>query len=181
MGLLTLWWTGYVYMLECASNVQPNLFHLSDKHPHCCGALGLVPVKVRTGPAALRLLSLLKVSGMYREQKIVSFLFFPFNSLFSSSHTWVLYVSCDFCYYLRHSFRFNLNKNTLLSSLPNSGGEFFMSRGPFYLIYVHNHSKSPTVMLTFQREVAPQLLLARWNRKECLHKAHFQGSAFDWK
>ncbi len=60
-------------MLECASDVQPNLFHLSDKHPHSRVALGSVPVEVRSGPAALRLQSLLKVSLMCQELKMVSF------------------------------------------------------------------------------------------------------------
>lgn len=60
-------------MLESASSVQPNLLHLSDKHPHSCDALGSVPAEVRSGPAALRLQSLLKVSVECQELKIVSF------------------------------------------------------------------------------------------------------------
>lgn len=70
-------------MLECASDVQPNLFHLSDKHPHSRVALGSVPVEVRSGPAALRLQSLLKVSLMCQELKMVSFFLVLVSSILS--------------------------------------------------------------------------------------------------
>lgn len=65
-------WTGYNNRLECASYVKPNLFHLCP----CSGfALGLVPMKVGSGPAAVGLQSLLKVSVMCQELKMLSFFF----------------------------------------------------------------------------------------------------------
>lgn len=69
-------------MLECASDVKPNLFHLSDERPHSRVALGLVPVEVGSGPAAVRLQSLLKVSVMCQELKVLSFfLCYPFSPI----------------------------------------------------------------------------------------------------
>lgn len=51
----------------------------------------------------------------------------------------------------------------------NLSGELISClQGPFYLMYDHNHSKASTVMLTFQREEALQLLSAPMEMKRML-------------
>lgn len=80
---------GYVYMLECVSDVQLNLSRVSDKHPRSGVASGSVPAEVRSGPAALGLRSLPKVSVTRQELRIVYFFLYRlFSSFFSpSSHS----------------------------------------------------------------------------------------------
>lgn len=69
-------------MLECASDVQPNLFYLSDKRPHSHVALGSVPVEDGSGPEALQAPKPPEsLSHVPRNKNGFSFVFFVFVSL----------------------------------------------------------------------------------------------------
>lgn len=120
----------------CSWFETQTVLYLSDKHHHSHVALGLVPVEVRPGPAALRLRSLLKVSLRCQELRMVSFFLVQLNSFLflslSVKHIlWLLYESLQSLKMLTI-----WNKHALFSSGRLWEGVFFLSSWLPYLIYI---------------------------------------------
>jgi len=152
---------GYVYMLECVSDVQLNLSRVSDKHPRSGVASGSVPAEVRSGPAALGLRSLPKVSVTRQELRIVFFSCTAFSLLFFSFLSFLRHISRVFhiwgdC----RVFAITWDAHVAVSFERLNSADFwtdsgrrvvFLSSMLFYLSYDHNHSRASAGMLTFHK------------------------------